>query len=81
VGISIRRRKLRSVGVPDFPLGEVRVAVPDAFFKIVVRDTGQAVEALAFLVPMYGDANHARSSGDVRPYLTSIDVFAGGEPR
>ena len=55
--------------------GEVRVAVPDAFFKIVVRDTGQAVEALAFLVPMYGDANHARSSGDVRPYLTSIDAI------
>ena len=55
--------------------GEVPVAVPDAFFKIVVRLNGSTPEVLAFLVPMEGDDAHSKQSADVRPYLTSVDVI------
>ena len=54
--------------------GEVPVRVPDAFFKIVVRDSSETPEVLAFLVPMEGDESHSRQSADVRPYLTSVDI-------
>ena len=54
--------------------GEVPVAVPDAFFKLAIRDDGANRQVLAFLVPMDGDRNHSRSTADVRPYLTSVDI-------
>lgn len=54
--------------------GEVPVAVPDAFFKLAIHDDGTDLHVLAFLVPMHGDQNHARSTADVRPYLTSVDI-------
>lgn len=54
--------------------GEVPVAVPDAFFKIVVKENSGAPEVLAFLVPMEGDDSHSKQTADVRPYLTSVDV-------
>ena len=55
--------------------GEVPVAVPDAFFKLVIRQNGVKTSVLAFLVPMYGDQSHSSSKADVRPYLTSVDVI------
>ncbi len=55
--------------------GEVPVAIPDAFFKVVAREYGNSCEVLAFLVPMEGDAGHSKSSGDVRPYLTNVDII------
>lgn len=55
---------------------EVPAAVPDAFFKIVVKDEGEAgaVEALAFIFPMYGDEDYGRTTADLTPFLTSVDV-------
>ena len=54
--------------------GEIPVAVPDAFFKIVIRDGGDDLQVLAFLVPMHGDRNHRRQTADATPYLTSVDI-------
>ena len=62
---------LKWIGDP----GEVPVAVPDAFFKIAIRDDGANLHVLSFLVPMHGDQNHSRSTADVRPYLTSVDII------
>ena len=53
--------------------GEVPVAVPDAFYKLAIRDDGKRIHALAFLVPMHGDRNHSSSKADATPYLTSVD--------
>ena len=53
--------------------GEVPVAVPDAFYKLAIRDDGENIHVLSFLVPMQGDKNHSRSNADVTPYLTSVD--------
>lgn len=55
--------------------GEVPVAIPDACFKLVIRDDGATPEVIAFLVPMHGDRDHSRSTADVRPYLTSVDII------
>lgn len=55
--------------------GEVPVAVPDAFFKIVVRADDRREQVLAFLVPMEGDETHGKQTADVRPYLTSVDII------
>lgn len=55
--------------------GEVPVAVPDMFFKIVIRDTEGGPSVLAFLIPMEGDDSHSKASADVRPYLTSVDII------
>jgi endonuclease G, mitochondrial len=56
--------------------GEVPVAIPHAFFKIVIKERAgpDIVDVLAFLVPMYGGATHSSQSVDVSPYLTSVDV-------
>ncbi len=52
--------------------GEVRVAVPDAFFKIVVRKRESSIEVLAFLYPH----KNLGSKGpfDHRPYIVSVDT-------
>ncbi len=56
--------------------GEVPVALPDAFYKIVVKDDDDGgVDVLAFLVPMEGDENHTKQSGPFEPYLTSVDAI------
>jgi len=57
--------------------GEVPVAVPDAFFKIVIKDAEQPgrIDVLAFLVPMYGDGDHSKRNANITPYLTSIDTI------
>jgi len=55
--------------------GEVPIAVPDAFFKVVVRPQAAGWRTMAFLVPMHGDEFHHKSAADVRPYLTSIDTI------
>ena len=50
-------------------IGESRVAVPTAFFKVVVdEDADDGVEALAFLIP-----NQALFGEDFEEYLVSID--------
>lgn len=54
--------------------GEIPVAVPDAFFKLAIRDDGTNLHVLAFLVPMQGGPDHHSSKADVRPYLTSVDI-------
>lgn len=58
-------------------LGEVPVAVPDAFFKIVVKeaDADGDFDVLAFLIPMEGLGDFNSSNHDLMPYLTSVDVL------
>ena len=57
--------------------GEVRVAVPDAFFKIVVKESDQPgeLDVLAFLVPMEGVGDYCSTAHELRPYLTAVDVI------
>jgi len=57
--------------------GEVPVAIPDAFYKIVVKDSAATseIQVLAFLFPMEGDANHAKRKTNLTPYLTSVDII------
>lgn len=57
--------------------GEVPVAVPDAFYKIVVKDSsipGGKPDVLAFVIPMTGVGNYNSSNHDLTPYLTSVDT-------
>lgn len=59
--------------------GEFPVAVPDALFKIVVRETSSGFQVLPFIYPQKGE-HYKRSSGedweyDHTPYLTSVDVI------
>ena len=55
--------------------GEVPVAIPDAFFKIVVREIGGQPDVLAFIYPQEG-IGYKRSGGyDHTPYLTSVDII------
>ena len=63
----------RFIGDP----GEVPVAVPDAFFKIVVKESSapDRPDVLAFIIPMHGVGNFNSSNHDVTPYLTSVDVI------
>ncbi len=57
--------------------GEVPVAIPDAFFKIVVREGEgpDAPEVLAFLFPQEGVGYRQSGGSDHTPYLTSVDVL------
>jgi endonuclease G len=62
--------------------GEVRVAVPDAFYKIVIKesDDEDRPDVLAFLIPMEGEPTTGASSfcsttHELTPYLTSVDVI------
>ncbi len=57
--------------------GEVKAAVPDAFFKIVVKDAlaTDEIDVLAFIFPMHGGANYGRQTLNLTPYLTSVDVI------
>ncbi len=52
---------------------EVRVAVPDAFFKIVIRERGKSIEVLAFLYPH--ENLGTRRPYNHRPYLASVDAI------
>ena len=56
-------------------VGEVPVAIPEAFFKVVVRENGEGLSVLSFLIPMEGDETIGRSTAPVTPYLTSVDVI------
>lgn len=48
--------------------GEVKVAVPDAFFKIVVKEgSGGKPDVLAFLIPMEGEGNYCSTDHDRVP--------------
>lgn len=56
--------------------GEVPVAIPDAFYKIVVKDNEfGGVDVLSFLVPMEGDEFHSKQTAPLEPYLTSVDTI------
>ena len=57
--------------------GEIPVAIPDAFFKIVVKQSGGEFDVLAFLYPQEGIAYKSPPGGvyDHTPYLTSTDVI------
>lgn len=52
--------------------GEVPVVIPDAFFKIVVREIGGVPQMLAFIHPQEGIA-YKRSGGyDHTPYFSGL---------
>ncbi len=57
--------------------GELRVAVPDAFFKIVVKESGtlEIVDVLAFLIPQEGVENYCSTNHPLQPYLVSVDTI------
>ncbi|MCF8096709.1 MAG: DNA/RNA non-specific endonuclease [Desulfarculaceae bacterium] len=57
-------------------LGEVPVAIPEAFFKVVIREEPDGnLKILAFIYPQ-GGIGYKQSGGyDHRPYLTSVDVI------
>ena len=50
--------------------GEIKVAVPDAFFKIVIKETGGTIDVLAFLFPK--DDVVGRKAR-LETYLKSVD--------
>ena len=56
--------------------GEIPIAVPDAFFKIVVKDSDVAgvPDVLAFVFPMEGVGDYSSSNHELTPYLTSVDI-------
>ncbi len=55
--------------------GEVLIAIPDAFFKIVVKEVGDYPQALAFIYPQEGVAYRRSGGYDHVPYLTSVDII------
>ena len=57
--------------------GEVRAAVPDAFFKIIAKNSGESgkPDVLAFLIPMEGVTGYCSPNHDPQPYPTSVDVI------
>lgn len=66
-------------GTPSKFIGdtnEVKVAVPDAFYKIVVKDAlNGGLDVLAFILPMHGGDDYGSSKADLVPYLTSVDTI------
>ena len=56
--------------------GEMKIAVPHAFFKIVIKEkSGGGFDVLAFLIPQEGIGNYSSTNHDLRPYVTSIDTI------
>lgn len=57
--------------------GEVPVAIPDAFFIIVVKEDGSRLDVLAFLYPQEGVGYKPPPGGkyDHIPHRTSVDVI------
>ena len=52
------------------------MVVPDAFFKIVVKDAlNGGLDVLAFILPMYGGDDYGSSKADLTPYLTAVDTI------
>lgn len=57
-------------------LGEVMVAIPDAFFKIIVREVpGQDPAVLAFIYPQRGRGYKKSGGYDHTPFLTNVDAI------
>lgn len=54
--------------------GEVPVAIPDAFFKIIVREVGNEKKVLSFVYPQEG-IEYSSGPFDHKPYLTSVDII------
>ena len=56
---------------------EVPVAIPDAFFKIVIRQglAEDQINVLAFIMPNDDDRPLRSKTSDLTPYLTSVDVI------
>ena len=56
---------------------EVPIVVPNAFFKIVVRESDTIGEphVLAFILPMNGGEDYGSRSLDLTPFLTSVDII------
>jgi hypothetical protein len=55
--------------------GEIRVAIPDAFFKVIIREVGGRPEVMAFIYPQEGVAYKRGGGYDHTPYLTSVDII------
>ena len=57
--------------------GEVPVAIPDAFFKIVIREFNDHLHVLAFLYPQEGIGYNkgCKYDYDHTAYLTSVDII------
>ena len=49
--------------------GEMKIAIPDALFKIVIRGSGRSLKTLAFLIPNI----NPKAESDLKNFLTSID--------
>lgn len=50
--------------------GEIKVVIPDAFFKIVIKESGSTIETLAFI---FLKDDEAGRKANLVNYLTSID--------
>lgn len=56
--------------------GELSVAAPDAFYKIVVKENPNGkLDVLAFLIPQHGRGNYGSTNHPLTPYLTSVDTI------
>ncbi|MCZ6652264.1 MAG: DNA/RNA non-specific endonuclease, partial [Planctomycetota bacterium] len=56
--------------------GEVEAVVPDACYKIVVREDADGVKVLAFVIPQEGVGKFSSpSKSNLVPYLTSVDII------
>lgn len=57
--------------------GEVKAAVPDAFYKIVVKQAPSKTlpDILAFIFPHAGGPSLSSKTSDLTPYLTSVDII------
>ncbi len=49
---------------------EIKTAVPDAFFKIVVKESDESFDILAFIFPKNDEAGR---KAKLEQYLTSVD--------
>jgi endonuclease G, mitochondrial len=56
--------------------GELPVAIPDAFYKVVVKEAADGgLDVLAFLIPQHGLGNYSSTNHPLTPYLTSVDAI------
>lgn len=54
---------------------EIPVAIPDAFFKIIIKENNSTPEVLAFIYPQEGIGYKQSGGYDHIPYLTSVDII------
>ena len=63
-------------GIPNKTVqdeGQIPVVVPDAFFRIIVRESDESLEVIPFVLPHTAELSHSLT--DFIPYVTSVDVI------